>query len=199
MVCNYVDANPAACKLFGLSKTDLLGRSIAEFAEPGFDFIQAWQDFKASGRETGEFRLLRPDGTICEVEYGATANFMPNRHLSILRDMSNVYDELRLRKQAELALQQHIEQQQLITAIAQRIRASLNLDEVLNTTVVEVRQFLQADRVFIYRFQADYSGTVVVEAVGESRLQWHCGSGSGWRRLEFCSGCQSRRHLFYGN
>lgn len=162
----YVDANPAACKLFGLSKADLLGRSIAEFAEPGFDFIQAWQEFQASGRKTGEFRLLRPDGTIREVEYGATANFMPHRHLSILRDMSDVYDELHLRKQAELALQQHIEQQRLITAIAQRIRASLNLDEVLNTTVVEVRQFLQADRVFIYRFQADYSGTVVVEAVG---------------------------------
>lgn len=163
----YVEANPAACKLFGLSKADLLGRTIGEFAEPGFDFIQAWQDFQASGKETGIFPLLRPDGTIREVEYGATANFMPHRHLSILRDISDVYDELRLRKQAELALQQHIEQQRLVAAIAQRIRASLNLNEVLNTTVVEVRQFLQADRVFIYRFQADYSGIVVVEAVGE--------------------------------
>ncbi len=156
----YVDANPAACNLFGLSKTDLLGRTIGEFAEPGFDFIQAWQDFQASGKETGEFRLLRPDSTIRVVEYGASANFLPHRHLSILRDISD-------RKFAELALQQHTEQQRLMTAIAQRIRASLNLEEVLNTTVAEVRQFLQADRVFIYRFQADYSGTVVVEAVGE--------------------------------
>jgi PAS domain S-box-containing protein len=163
----YIDANPAACKLFGLSKADLFGRNIAEFIEPGFDFIQAWQKFQASGKKTGEFPLLRPDGTIREVEYGATANFLPHRHLSILRDMSDVYKELRLRKQAELVLQQRIEQQRLITAIAQRIRASLNLDEVLNTTVVEVRKFLQADRVFIYRFQADYSGVVVVEAVGE--------------------------------
>ncbi|BAY12893.1 PAS domain S-box protein [Calothrix sp. NIES-2098] len=149
----YVDANPAASRLFGLSTTDLFGRTIVEFAEPGFDFIKVWQEFQASGRETGEFRLLRPDGTIREVEYGATANFMPHRHLSILRDISD-------RKRAA-------EQQQLVATIAQRIRASLNLDEVLNTTVAEVRQFLQADRVFIYRFQADYSGIVVVEAVGD--------------------------------
>ncbi|OUL33678.1 PAS domain S-box protein [Nostoc sp. 106C] len=156
----YVDANPAASRLFGLSTTDLLGRTIVEFAEPGFDFIQAWQDFQASGEEAGEFRLLRPDGTIREVEYRATANFLPHRHLSILRDISD-------RKKAELALQQHTEQQRLVAAIAQRIRASLNLSEVLNTTVAEVRQFLQADRVFIYQFHPDYSGTVVVEAVGQ--------------------------------
>ncbi|MDZ8051126.1 MAG: PAS domain S-box protein [Aulosira sp. ZfuVER01] len=156
----YVDANPAAARLFGLSTTEILGRTIVEFAEPGFDFIKAWQEFQASKRETGEFRLLRPDGTIRDVEYGATANFLPHRHLSILRDISD-------RKRTELALQQHTEQQRLMTVIAQRIRASLNLDEVLNTTVAEVRQFLKADRVFIYRFQADYSGTVIVEAIGE--------------------------------
>ncbi|WP_086682228.1 PAS domain S-box protein [Nostoc sp. T09] len=149
----YVDANPAAARLFGLSTTDLLGRTIVEFAEPGFDFVKAWQEFQVSGQKTGEFRLLRPDGTICEVEYGATANFLPHRHLSILRDISD--------------RNQHTEQQRLVTAIAQRIRASLNLDEVLNTTVAEVRQFLQADRVFIYRFQPDYSGTIVVEAIGK--------------------------------
>ncbi len=50
--------------------------------------------------------------------------------------------------------------------IAQRIRRSLNLEEILSTTVSEVRQFLQVDRVFIYRFEPDWSGIVVVESVG---------------------------------
>jgi light-regulated signal transduction histidine kinase (bacteriophytochrome) len=35
----------------------------------------------------------------------------------------------------------------------------------LQTTVTEVRQFLQTDRVLIYRFNRDLSGTMVVEAV----------------------------------
>ncbi len=75
--------------------------------------------------------------------------------------------ELRDRKRAEEALQQRIERERLITAISQRIRRSLNLNDILNTTVEEVRQFLNADRTFVYRFLPDWSGTVVVESVGD--------------------------------
>ncbi|MFS0514600.1 GAF domain-containing protein [Nostoc sp. UIC 10607] len=72
-------------------------------------------------------------------------------------------------KQAEEALQQQIQWQRLVMAIAQRIRQSLNLDKVLNTTVTEVRQLLEVDRVFMYQFEPDYSGVVVVESVDD-----HC-------------------------
>jgi two-component system, cell cycle sensor histidine kinase and response regulator CckA len=75
--------------------------------------------------------------------------------------------ELRDRRRAEEALQQRIKRERLITKIAQRIRRSLNLNDILNTTVEEVRQFLNADRTFIYRFHPDWSGTVVVESVGD--------------------------------
>jgi len=50
-----------------------------------------------------------------------------------------------------------------VVEIAQHIRQSLKLEEILNTTVSEVRQFLQVDRVFIYRFEPDWGGVVVVE------------------------------------
>ncbi|NES94795.1 MAG: PAS domain S-box protein [Desertifilum sp. SIO1I2] len=53
----------------------------------------------------------------------------------------------------------------LLADIALRIRQSLNLDEILNTAVEEVRQFLQSDRVLVYRFNADWGGNVVVESV----------------------------------
>ncbi|WP_193200664.1 PAS domain S-box protein [Nostoc sp. MG11] len=85
-------------------------------------------------------------------------------------DESNQMCLLKDCQQAELALQQQIERQRLVMAIAVRIRQSLNLSEVLNTTVSEVRQLLRADRVFMYRFEPDYSGTVVVECVGEGWL-----------------------------
>lgn len=70
-------------------------------------------------------------------------------------------------QQAEEALQQQIQWQRLVMAIAQRIRQSLNLDKVINTTVTEVRQFLQVDRVFMYQFEPDYTGVVVVESVDD--------------------------------
>ena len=59
------------------------------------------------------------------------------------------------------------EQENLVAAIALRIRQSLNLEVILSKTVEEVRQFLQTDRVLIYRFEPDLSGVIVVESVNE--------------------------------
>ncbi|NJL64853.1 MAG: PAS domain-containing protein [Methylacidiphilales bacterium] len=54
---------------------------------------------------------------------------------------------------------------QLIGNIALRIRQSLKLDEILQTTATEVRQFLKADRVLVYQFSSEMSGTIVAESV----------------------------------
>lgn len=53
----------------------------------------------------------------------------------------------------------------VLANIALRIRNSLNLDQILDTTVGEVRQWLNSDRVLIYRFNPDWSGLVMVESV----------------------------------
>jgi signal transduction histidine kinase len=78
--------------------------------------------------------------------------------------------EIDQRQHVEAALQQQAAQKELMAGILQRIRQSLNLDTILNTTVAEVRQFLHVDRVLIYRFEADWSGTVIVESVTEPHL-----------------------------
>ncbi|BAY60200.1 two-component hybrid sensor and regulator [Calothrix brevissima NIES-22] len=62
-------------------------------------------------------------------------------------------------------LEQSRSQQQLIAAIALRIRQSLKLQDILAVTTEEVRKFLQVDRVIVYKFNSDMSGTVVSESV----------------------------------
>jgi PAS domain S-box-containing protein len=62
-------------------------------------------------------------------------------------------------------LDQQQEQQRLIATIALRIRQFLNLDYVLKTAVEEIRNFLKADRVFVYQFDPDIGGRVVAESV----------------------------------
>ena len=69
------------------------------------------------------------------------------------------------KKQAEEELQRQSQRSQLLSASTLRIRQSLNLQEILNTTVQEVRQFLQAERVVIYQFDSDWNGTIAVESV----------------------------------
>lgn len=53
----------------------------------------------------------------------------------------------------------------LLSDIALRIRQSLDLKEILNTSVTEIRKFIRADRVLIYRFYGDWSGVVEVESI----------------------------------
>ncbi|MFS0517191.1 ATP-binding protein [Nostoc sp. UIC 10607] len=69
------------------------------------------------------------------------------------------------RKQAQETLQQQFEQQRLVMEMTQRIRRSLNLQDILQTTVDEVRQFLECDRVTIFQFYPGWGGTIVIESV----------------------------------
>nr|WP_242032767.1 PAS domain S-box protein [Oscillatoria sp. FACHB-1406] len=74
------------------------------------------------------------------------------------------------RKQAEQDLQQQAQRQQLFLKMSQRIRRSLNLQEILRTSVEEVRAYLKTDRVLLYRFDADKSGRVVAESVSDEAM-----------------------------
>ncbi|GBE95524.1 methyl-accepting chemotaxis sensory transducer [Nostoc cycadae WK-1] len=54
---------------------------------------------------------------------------------------------------------------QLLVDITRKIRESLNEEDVLKTTVEEIRKALSTDRVMVYGFDADWYGTVIAEAV----------------------------------
>ncbi|MGF1499484.1 MAG: GAF domain-containing protein [Elainellaceae cyanobacterium] len=70
-----------------------------------------------------------------------------------------------LRRQSQ-QLQQALERERAVAMIIDKIRRSLDIDTIFQTTAQEVRQLIQADRVAIYRFNKDWSGRFVVEAVG---------------------------------
>ncbi|NET31330.1 MAG: response regulator [Cyanothece sp. SIO1E1] len=69
------------------------------------------------------------------------------------------------RQRADAELQRQHRRSQLFAEMSLTIRRSLHLEEILQTAVTEVQKFLQADRVLIFQFQFDGSGTVVQEAV----------------------------------
>ncbi|WP_293291128.1 response regulator [Microcoleus sp. PH2017_24_DOB_U_A] len=58
------------------------------------------------------------------------------------------------------------QQQQILAKTALAIRDSLKLEDILNTTVTEIRNILLCDRVIIFQLAPDLSGRVVVESVG---------------------------------
>jgi len=96
----YVDANPAACRLLGVSLDELRTTHMPDFFPDKQDFtLQKFDDFVARGQGEGVLRLKRKDGQPIDVEYQATANFWPGLHLAVLRDVTG-------RVQAETALRE---------------------------------------------------------------------------------------------
>lgn len=62
-------------------------------------------------------------------------------------------------------LEQQQEQQRLVGAIALRIRQSFKLQDILATSVREVRQLLKTDRVLVYKITPQTKDRVVAESV----------------------------------
>jgi diguanylate cyclase (GGDEF)-like protein len=92
--------------------------------------------------------------------------------LSILYEEANIQVSGKVggMNQRTLKLQQALEQEGLLHRITNRIRQSLELQEILATTVLEVQSCFGIDRVKLYQFHPDGSGEVVAEAINENRL-----------------------------
>lgn len=86
----YLRANAAASTLLGLPLNEIVGRSLSDFTHPSRarEVEKIWRDFLAEGIQKGVFEIERPDGTAIVVDYTAKAHFLPNRHLSVLRDVT---------------------------------------------------------------------------------------------------------------
>jgi len=130
---HYVDANPAACALTGYSRAELLRLAAWDLAPtPVADAARRlWMDFVASGRQEGEYRLLRKDGSERDVEYRAVARITPGLHLSILRDITE-------RTRAERALSE-----------LRRDLASVTGEDFLQALVLRLSQALGVAHAFV--------------------------------------------------
>jgi PAS domain S-box-containing protein len=81
----WVTSNAAACELFGVAQEDVPWRRIDEFTPPGerARLEELWQEFLASGAAEGWYELYVPKRGPLPVEFSATANVLPARHLSV--------------------------------------------------------------------------------------------------------------------
>ena len=110
----------------------------------------------------------------------AQATFIEQEHQQRIQlDRQNKLLQLEIteREKAQQNLKiQHLKFQ-LFTEIVLKIRQSLNIQNILPTTVKEIQKILLAERIVIYRVEDDGSGYVVAEEVlpgWSSMLNLHC-------------------------
>jgi PAS domain S-box-containing protein len=92
-----LEANSAAQTLFGAQYYEIVGHPIGSFHAGGGDFSKTWKRFLSRKYEHGETKLSRKDGLTIFVEYTAKADYLPGRHVAVLRDITR-------RKETEAAL-----------------------------------------------------------------------------------------------
>ena len=82
----YIAANVSAMELTGYSRDELMRMSVRELTPPmrHGSASDMWSKFIQAGTQTGEYVLLRKDGTPLGVKYEAYASIAPGVHLSLL-------------------------------------------------------------------------------------------------------------------
>ncbi|RUR72293.1 PAS domain-containing protein [Chlorogloeopsis fritschii PCC 9212] len=111
---------------------------------------------------SNEYRFRRADGSyayIFDRAYAVRDSMgKPVRMIGAMMDISD-------RKRAQQELERQNMRSRLFADVTLKIRQSLQIDEILQTSVTEVQKLLQADRVLIFKMLSDGSGTVVKEEV----------------------------------
>lgn len=111
---------------------------------------------------TIEYRFLDPDNQVRWIAETLLSRWDATHQRWMVTTVAiNISD----RKHAHTTLQQQIRQEYLLADMAQDIRKSLDLRDVLSRTVHRVRELLATDRVIIFQFRNDWQGDVIEESV----------------------------------
>jgi PAS domain S-box-containing protein len=99
---NCLDANPAAAGILRCSLSELMGKNVGHFLADTGAFTREWSVFLQNKNQRGRARLIAGDGTQVCVDFTATANYLPGRHLLILCDVTERTNaEMSLKKSEE--------------------------------------------------------------------------------------------------
>ena len=150
--------NRTQLQMLGYAEPEIVGKNIADLIAP--ESIEALHKNFSVLKTLGwvhdvEFQMVRKNGQIVPVSATVVrVNDAHGNYIGSRATVIDISDRLKSRKQAKLSGE-----------IAQKIRQSLQLDEILQTAVAEIQKLLEVDRVLIFRFEQDGSGKVVQEKV----------------------------------
>ncbi len=159
--------NPATEKLFGYSKEEVIGQNIPDSIAPNNCYNQIFQILSNkinadSCASCTTHKTITKDGRSIVCEWYNTPLIDDNGTPIGIALMAVDITE---RQQAQTELQESALRQRAIARIIERMRQTLDIREIFQTTTRELRQTMKCDRVALYRFNPDWSGEFVAESV----------------------------------
>ena len=160
----YLLVNRAYLELLNLTEAEVLGKT-------DYDLFpqQMAQAFVTNDREVlatksvmqFEERVRFGDGKLRTYISTKAPMIDDDRVYAVCGISTNISQQ----KQTETELRASVARESTVLKIVEKIRQSLNLDEIFNTATQQLRKTLKCDRVVIYRFNPDWSGEFVAESV----------------------------------
>ncbi|VXD15472.1 PAS fold family (fragment) [Planktothrix serta PCC 8927] len=111
-------------------------------------------------RQNFELSMITTTG---EERYFQGVKFLLTDAEGQVKGRLGIVSDITERQLIENALQQQIEREQLLNTVTQRLRESLNLQDILNKAANETYKILQSDRMLIYQIMEDNRGKVIAE------------------------------------
>ncbi|MCL1474563.1 PAS domain S-box protein [Argonema antarcticum] len=107
----------------------------------------------------------QPWGTIGFENFGENRKDWSQEDVQLLRIVGEMIYSYCTRSQAVAEKLRQAQYQQLLASLTLKIRESLSIEEILQTTVTQLQTTLNADRVLFFRLLPEATGKVVNEAV----------------------------------
>lgn len=168
-----LDANPAAYQLLGTTYSSLLGQSLASFYKDAGQFDDFRDRLQKQERNEGQVELLRKDKSEMITEFTAKADFLPGKHVIILRDITR-------RRKAEEEVERNLALARSAWMEADAMRDAtlaltqdLRMDFVLDTLLRSLRQLVPYEAARVLLVETDSRLFLAREAVPEDGSELH--------------------------
>jgi len=188
----YVALNPTHERWLGICSEDLRGKKPEDILSPGdaAKVRQHYVDCVCFGKTISYEQCLQFQGV--PTWWSTTLTPLRDANSRIYR-LIGTSSNITPAKQAEQAGGLQVEREQLLEAIAGQIHQSVDLETILQQTTKEIRQFIESDRLLIYRFESDGSGTIIAESTVAAT-----GSLLGKNITDSCLSGKHREHYSRG-
>ena len=161
---NYLLANRQFLESFQLTKADIVGKQDSDIFPPEVaEELRNNDDrvLKSKSVQQFEEEIVLPDGNL-------------RTYISIkaplIDEQGKVYavcgisTDISEQKATEVELRESAARERAILNVVEKIRQSLNLEEIFQATTAKLRETLKCDRVTLYQFNSDWSGQFIAES-----------------------------------
>jgi PAS domain S-box-containing protein len=162
----FVLANQAVAEIYGTTVEDLIGKTDADF-NPNLAEVEHFLADDQAVILSQQPKLIEEKVTSAtgESRYFQTIKkpifSVDDQSALVLGVATDITD----RKLAENDLREAAKREKAALKVVERMRRTLDMKQIFNATVEEMREVLNCDRVVIYRFDDQWQGSCVAESV----------------------------------